>query len=695
MDLTLSKAIFAPRSIAIVGASADAAKTASRPLRFLLGGGFPGKIYPINPRVAEIDGVRCWPVISHMPEPADLAFILLPSDAAIDAVAECGRAGIRAAMVLASGFGESGPAGGEREKRLAAAARETGIRLIGPSCLGLANLHENLVLTGNAAFAEPGQVGGGVFCASQSGSMIGALMSRGRAKGVNFAGLISVGGELDLSLGELCAATLDDPNVTSYMLFLETIRDAGAIRAFAAGAAARGKPVVALKLGRSNAAAELATSHTGGLAGEDDVADAFLADCGVARVDTLEGLLEAPALLRRTSVRRTTSRPPTVGVVTTTGGGAALIVDQLGMRDIAVEGPDSHTLAAIRASGVDVAPGRIVDLTLAGTRYDVMKTALEAMVASDRFDLVVAVAGSSARSQPDLAVKPIADVGREQGRLAAFLVPEAAGALAMLARDEVPAFRTPEACADVVAACLRRRPARSLDLPAPMQKQPARMLDELEGYDILDAIGVSHAAAAAYAPSEKSPDDALFPAAVKILQPALAHKTDVGGVVLGVQSPRDFGAAVERMRATMAERAPDLRVESLLVQKMTKGAVAELLLGYRNDKQVGPLVVLASGGIMTEVLRDRVIRMAPVDLEEARKMIAELKSFPLLTGFRGRPRADIEAAAKAIAALSTLALRPEVSELEINPLMVLPEGEGVAAVDAVTWLADLSSQETG
>lgn len=359
MQNQLYSSIFAPRSIAIVGASADKAKTSYRPLRYLVEGGYEGKIFPINPKAADIDGIKCWPSVQSLPETPDLAFILLPADPAIDAAAECGRAGIRAAMILASGFSESGPEGTAKQRRLADISKETGIRIMGPSCLGLANLHGKVVVTGNAAFAESGLQAGGIFCASQSGSMIGALLSRGRAKGVNFAGLISVGGEVDLSLGEICEASLDDPHITSYLLFLETIRDAAALRRFAVGAQERKKPVVALKLGRSPAAAELATSHTGGLAGEDDVADSFLADCGIARVETLEGLLESSALLRAVAPRKDRGKGPTVGVVTTTGGGAALVVDQLGVRGISVEGPDAATLRAIAEAGVNVHPGRL------------------------------------------------------------------------------------------------------------------------------------------------------------------------------------------------------------------------------------------------------------------------------------------------------------------------------------------------
>ncbi|MFN8682378.1 acetate--CoA ligase family protein [Paracoccus sp. P2] len=685
MTRDLYRLIFAPESIVIVGASADPSKTSSRPLRYLVEGGYKGRIYPINPRAEEIAGVKCWASLADLPEAPDLAFILLSADAAIDAVAECGRAGVGAAMILASGFGESGADGHAREQRLAEVARASGVRILGPSCLGLANLHQGMILTGNAAFAEKGLVTGGVFCASQSGSMIGALLSRGRSKGVNFAGLISVGGELDLSLGALCEATLDDPAITSYMLFLETIRDAPAIRRFAVGAAERGKPVVALKLGRSSAAAELTTSHTGGLAGEDDVADAFLADCGIVRVETLEALLEAGALARRVPAK---VRPvPTVGVVTTTGGGAALVVDQLGMRGVNVEGPNEATLEAIRATGVDVGAGRIADLTLAGTRYDTMKAGLEAMLASPQYDLVVTVVGSSARFQPEVAVKPIVDIGSGDGRLATFIVPEAPEALAMLAAAGIPAFRTPEACADSVAAVLRRRAPRALDLPAKISG-PITILDEIEGYDLLKGLGIANAPARAI-PLGDEADPALLPAAVKIVGRDMAHKTDVGGVVLGVKTAEDFHDAVSRIRDSLAAKAPDFPLTRVVQQRMALGAVGEVLLGYRVDPQVGPMVLVAAGGVMTEILQDRAIRMAPVDLETAHRMLGELRSLPLLTGFRGKAAGDLDAVASAIVALSQLVLNPQVDELEINPLMVMPEGQGALAVDVVARLHNI------
>jgi acyl-CoA synthetase (NDP forming) len=679
--------LLSPRSIAIIGASDDVSKTASRPLRFLRGGGYEGTVYPIARRETVL-GERAWPSLAALPERPDHAFVLLPTEGAMAAVAECGKLGIPAVTVLAGGFSESGPDGVAREAALRESLRGSDTRLLGPNSIGLANLHHCMVLTANAAFAEPDLPRGGVFVASQSGSMIGAILSRGRQRGLGFAGLVSVGAEVDLDVGSICASTLDDPQVTSYLLFLETLRGAGALREFAAGAAARGKPVIAYKLGRSQAAAELAVSHTGALAGEDDVADAFLQDCGIARVDTLEGLFEAPALLHRLPIRPRGARKPVIGVVTTTGGGAAMVVDQLGIRGVAVEAPGEATRQRLTEAGIDPGHGRILDLTLAGTRPEVMRPALDALLQAPEFDLVIAVAGSSARFQPELAVQPVVEAAAGDAHLAAFCVPEAPQALAMLTAAGVPAFRTPEACADVVAAAFARREPRGAAFSPAPASGGERMLDEAEAYELLADLGVPHAPcvalSAARAGQERLPFP--YPVAVKVLHRDILHKTDLGGVALGVDSDAALREAATRIIASVAKHRPALGADRVLVQAMTR-PLGEVLVGYRRDPQVGPIILLAAGGVMTEIYRDRSVRLAPVSDNTAREMIAEVRALRALEGYRGKPRGDMEALAAAIVAVSCLAERGDVAECEINPLMVMDEGRGVIAVDAIIRLA--------
>jgi acyl-CoA synthetase (NDP forming) len=684
----LRRFLFSPRSVAIVGQSDDATKTAGRPLKFLRRIGYAGRVYPINPRRETVLGERAWPALAALPEPPEHAYIVTPTEAAVAAVEECGALGVKVATVLADGFTEAGAEGIARETRLRETCARTGIRIVGPSSLGVVDLRTRVMLTANAAFDEKDFPLGRVFAASHSGSMIGALMSRGKARGTGFAGFVSVGNEVDLSLGEICAATLDDPDIDGYMLFLETMRHADSLRRFAHSAAERGKPIIAYKLGRSDAARELAVSHTGALAGEDDVADQFLKSCGIARVDTLEGLIEGLPLLSRVPVAARGGRKR-VGVVTTTAGGATMVVDPLASRSVTIEPASADTLARLAAAGVEVKPARLVDLTIAGARYPTMKAALDILTTAPEFDLVLAVIGSSARSQPETTVRPIIDSAGAARPLAAFLVPDAPQALAMLSSAGVPNFRTPEACADAIAAALSRQPPRQLPArTAAPAASSGPMLDELAAGALLDRLGIARAPSVALevdiarAPSLPF----AYPVAVKVLCAEIAHKTDVGGVALGVADGGALLAAIRKIAAAVAERTPGARVTRVLVQPMVSG-LGEVLLGYRVDRDVGALIMVAAGGVLTEIARDRSLRLAPIDLATAREMIAEVRSLTALAGYRGRSAGDLDALAHAIVALSRLADDASIAEAEINPLIVRPAGEGVVAVDALVKLA--------
>lgn len=680
----LHAALFKPRSVALVGASDDTSKTAGRPQQYLERAGFGGKVYPINPNRETVQGQKAYPSLSALPEVPDHVFVLSPTASVLPVVEECGRLGVKVVTILASGFSEAGNEGAALESQVRDAALRHGVRLLGPSSIGVVNPRNGLVLTANAAFAERALPKGGLFVASHSGSMIGALVSRGIARGVGFSGLISVGGEADLSLGEICSATLDDDGIEGYLLFLESLHHGDDLKAFAIEAGKRGKPVVAYKLGRSDAAAEMAATHTGALAGEDDIADALLKDCGVARVGVLEALLECAPLARRIPVK-TWSRAPRVGVVTTTGGGAAMAVDQLGIRNVTVQPPSQETLQKLREKGIIVSPGRVVDLTLAGVKYEVMKAALDVLLEAPEFDLVLATIGSSARFQPQLAVKPIIDSAHHSTPLAAMTVPDAPEALAALTAAGVPCFRGPEGCADSIAAVFARRPIGEAESISSIAIENASALSEAQAYEILDRLGVPHAPAvtaplAGHAPS--LPFD--FPVVAKVCSAHIQHKTEVGGVVLGIGDVTQLQIAMQTLGENLRQRAPGVPCDEVLIQPMRKG-LTEVLVGYKIDPDAGPIVMLAAGGIWAEVARDRSIRLAPVSVEVAKEMILEVKSLKTVSGLRGKERGDLDALADAVASLSRLAKRPElkIREAEVNPFMVLPEGQGVMAVDAL------------
>lgn len=683
---TLLNALLHPRSVALYGASDDVTKMGGRPVQFLKRSGFAGNMYPINPKRAEVQGLRAWPNLAQLPEVPDNVYVLTPTETVVEAVKECAALGVPVVTILASGFSESGPAGMEREAQLRQIAADTGIRIVGPSSLGVVNPGTGLVLTANAAFAEPDLPPGKVFVASHSGSMIGALVSRGKARGVGFAGLVSVGSEVDLSVGEICHATLDDPQIEGYLLFLESMRHGPALEAFARAAHQAGKPVVAYKLGRSAIAAEMAATHTGAIAGEDDIADAFFKDMGIARVGVLEALLETFPLAKRMPLG---SAPKRVGVVTTTGGGAAMVVDQMGLRDVEVVPASEDTLARLDKAGLPCTPGRVLDLTLAGTRYETMKQTLDILLTAPEFDLVLAVVGSSARFQPHLAVKPIIESATQPKPLAAMLVPDAPEALASLTSAGVPCFRTPEACAEAIAAVFARRVPGHAAAWRPDGVVQARPLSEAQAYAVLDRLGVPHAPAALMSFDDVPPCLPFdYPVAVKACSADIQHKTEVGGVILNVGNREELLAAIKQLRSNLQERAPSVACETALVQQMQKG-LAEVLVGYRIDPELGPMVMVAAGGIWAEVFKDRSIRMAPVSMETARAMLSEVKALKTLTGLRGKPKGDLEALAAVVCAMSQLALRTDlkVTEAEVNPLLIMPEGQGVRAVDALIYQA--------
>jgi len=658
----LFRALFAPRGVALYGASGDPAKNTARPQRFLRKHGYKGIIAPINRTRREVLGETAYPNLAAAPGQIDQAFIMVPPEDVPAACDECFARRVPVVTIFTDGFGETGESGRRIERELVAKARTAGTRLLGPNSIGLVSTSPATALTVNASLEVERLPAGPLAVVSQSGSLIGALLSRGAARGVGFSRLVSVGNESDLSVGELMELLVDDAQTGAILLFLETLREAKRIEHAARRAFAAGKPVIAYKLGRSSAGEALARSHTGALAGDDRATDAFFAACGILRVRTFEALIEAALLAKD-------QRPPRgrrVAMLTTTGGGAAVVADPLGAAGAELVAPPPELADRIRALGVRVTDSPLIDLTLAGTRASVYRPALEALLASEHCDAVVAAVGSSGQFHPELAIEPIINARRAHPAkaLAVFIAPEAPASLDLLAKAGIAAFRTPESCADALAAFLCWQTPRgktapvSFDIPqAPLQRL-------------------------------RSPDEPItvpFPVAIKIDSPDIDHKTEVGGVELNLRDGREAAAAARRVLARVRAARPQARIDGVVAATMQPG-LGEAILGYRVDAQVGPLVLVGAGGTLAELYRDFALRLAPVGLQEAREMIDEVRGFAPLRGYRNAPRGDLEALAQALAAFSQLANRPEVAEAEINPLIV--KAEGVVGVDALTVLRE-------
>ena len=648
-------ALLNPRRIALIGASTDATKLTARAQLYLRRHGFTGDLFPVNPRASEVQGEPAFASLQTVPGEIDFAYILVGTEHVEAAIVDCAARGVPVACVLADGFAEAGPEGVARQARVLAAARAGGVRLLGPNSMGIINVPARTACSVNAALEATSLIPGRWSLVSQSGSVMGTLISRAAARGQGFARIVGTGNEADLTAGDILDALVDDPGTDAILLFLETIRRPDLLEAAARRAHAAGKPVIAYKLGRSEAGAALATTHTGALAGSDAASDAFFRAAGIVRVDLLETLIELPPLLLGMASPLATPRHA-IRVVTTTGGGGAMVVDRLGL--------------------LGIATAAMVDTTLAGAKRDSVAAALSAARAADDCDIAIAVIGSSAQFRPQDAVAGVlASSGPRP--VAAFLLPHAEASLKLLAEQGIAGFRTPEGCADAVRAALHwrvpRPPVPLGDLAAAQAALP-NSGTEAGARAVFAALGLADHARV-IDPNHLPLLD--YPVAIKAISATIAHKTEAGAVALNVANADSVRAACADMQARLGHH-----ISGFIAQPMVQGVV-EAIIGYRRDPLVGPLVMVGAGGVLAEVYRDVAWRLAPVSEAEAAEMVAEIRGFAAARGFRNLPRGDLAALARAVAAISRLSGLTEIAEAEINPLIVLPERAGVVMADAV------------
>jgi acyl-CoA synthetase (NDP forming) len=688
--------LFRPRSVAVIGASADAAKTSGRPVAYLRKHGFRGRIYPVNPRAETIGDLRCYPDIASLPETPDVAIVLLGPERAHLAVRELATRGCAAAIVLASGYAETGEAGLQRQQALREAAGA--MRLLGPNTIGLVNLTDSVMLSASGALEMEGLRAGGIAVVSQSGGILGSLLSRASATGIGFSKLVSTSNEVDLDLADFVDHLVDDEATSVIALYMEGLRNPPRFLAAASRAAQAGKPVVVFKVGRSESGARSVVSHTGAMAGADRMYDALFRQAGVIRATRFSDLLDISAAL----ATRRALRGRRVAILTSTGGAGTLVADSLGLAGFETPAPGAATAARLRALQQDdqaVLDRNPIDVTLAGLQPDLLRGAIDALLSSPDYDAVITVVGSSALARPELASGAIADsLATTDKPLLAYVSPHAPNVVSLLNGLGAPAFTAPESCAVALAAMAARdawqapqaaSPAPvGTDTPDPSPFPGSGSLDEARAKALFAHYGVPavrEQAVATPAQGEAAAAGFAGPVVLKVLSSRITHKSDVGGVAIGVP-PQEVGARLVRMNDEVT-RAAGIAPEGFLVQEMVSGGI-ELILGFHRDPQLGPALLLGMGGVTAELFQDTTMRLLPVGPAEAQAMVRELKTWPLLDGYRGRPRADVAALVDAIVAFSrmAMALGERLVEAEINPLFVLPAGEGVRAADGVAVL---------
>jgi acyl-CoA synthetase (NDP forming) len=707
-----------PRSVAVVGASADARKTAGRPVAYLQKHGFTGAIYPVNPRADAIGVLPCYPDVSSLPEAPDVGIVLLGPQGAEAALRELAARGTGAAIVLGGGFAETGGDGERRQQALVAAAG--GMRLLGPNTIGLVNLVDRITLSASGALELENLPVGRIAVVSQSGGILGSLLSRAAARGIGFSRLVATGNEADLEIADFVDFLAQDEATSVIALYIESLRRPREFLRAAARAREAGKEIVAFKVGRSAAGAAAAASHTGALAGTDRMYDAFFRRAGVLRASTFAGLLDIPAALaagRRLRGRR-------IAILTSTGGAGTLVADSLGTAGFEAPAPDAETAAALRSlQALDqaVLDRNPIDVTLAGLQPALLRGALRALLASRSYDALVVVVGSSALAMPDLMADAIHEsLPGSDKPLLAYVSPHAPAVAGALALRGVPALAAPEACAAVLAAMLESSRAEAAAAThgamqgGQMAIEPATLrrgsLDEHAAKQLFARAGITPTREVVVHDAAGAADAARrfgAPVVLKLLSGSVTHKSEAGGVAVGV-APHDVEARIGAMAAAVAAATGETP-HAWLVQERVTGGV-EMILGLHRDP-LGTAVLLGMGGVTAELFDDTVLRLLPGDAgagpngkqanghagnrqsgltrEEALEMARSLMTWPLLDGYRGRPKADVAALVDAIVAFSRLAaaLGDRLVTAEINPLFVLDAGKGVRAADAVAVLA--------
>jgi acyl-CoA synthetase (NDP forming) len=691
------EAIFQPRSIAILGASTDASKIGGRPASFLRRYGFTGAVFPVNPRAREVQGYPAYASLAALPEVPDLAIVALAAEAVPDAIADCAARGVRAAVVFSSGFSEMGETGEALQHRVQAIAAKTGIRVLGPNCLGAVSIADRAIATFSvvleSAMPKPGTLG----IVSQSGNLGSYAMLLVHERGIGVSRFMTTGNECDVDAADGIAFMARDPATAVILCVLETCRQPDRLIAALNEAKAAGKPVLVLKIGASEAGQAAAASHTGALAGSDAVFDAVLRRAGAYRVRSLEELVN----LGQALVAVGTDRLPKgrrVALLVASGGFGVMLADAATQRGLTLPAPSEATQQRIVEIVPYASPRNPIDATAQmGARGEVLGEMLSAIMEDSCFDTLILLISASLylpRLRGVFMEALTAMRRRHPDRVIALCVHGPADATAELSAMGYPCTDGVDATCAMVAGLVGVRELLSASSPAPEATSSLPPLPPVEtlatehgAKQALAAVGLHMLPERVAATPEEAAAHAAaigFPVVLKIVSPDLPHKTEVGGIALGLADAEAVRTAAQTMRARVVATAPQARIDGLLVAPMVTGGT-ELILGTTQDAVFGPAVMVGLGGIYAEVFRDVAVRQAPVLQAAAQEMLRSLKCFPLLDGARGQPKADLGAAAQAIVVLSRFAATHagRIASVEINPLLVRKVGEGAVALDAL------------
>ena len=696
---------FWPESIAVLGASPDLHRIRGRLLHQLRENGFPGRILPINPSYADIAGLRCYPSIAAVGGPVDLALVAIPAAGVAAAVEECAQAGVKNTLIISSGFAEEGGASADMQAALIEVTGRTGIRACGPNCEGYFNALGNVATTfsptvevtedADRKLVSDRRVG----VIAQSGGIGFALFNRGKAAGIGFSYVISTGNEADLNMADFLDYMIEDPNTAAVMLFCETVRNGPSFVAALDKARRRGKPVIAIKVGRSAAGSRASASHTASLSGSYTAYHAIFQRYGVIEAEDADEAVAIAGVL----VSCPLPNGRRVGVITPSGGGGVWMADTLSAAGLIVPPLSARMQATLRSVMPSYgAPGNPVDVTAQGSQTGpATMTAMEKLAESDEIDMLVLITSLTSVTRVSLDADRVRATAARCGKpmtVWTYTLPSEFGRTAaancgLFVHSDLRNVGVAMArLVDYAEALARPIPA----LPAAFDAVPiipgsSPVLPEYAAKQALAEFLPPSAEALATTAAE-AVDAATrlgFPVALKVQSPDLPHKTEAGGVCLHLSDATAVRSAYDAIMRAVLARKPDAHIDGVVVQRMAPKGY-ELVIGMINDPTFGPLMMVGLGGVTVELFGDVAHAPAPVDVAEAERMIHSLRSAPLLAGFRGSKPIDLAPVTSLVARLSEAALTHagRIAEMEFNPVILHADGSGLTIADALVTLKE-------
>jgi acetate---CoA ligase (ADP-forming) len=702
--------LFRPRSIAIVGVSQDFTTIGGKPMRNLLAHGYGGEIYPVNPRYEEVGGRACYPSLLEVPGEVDLALVAVSQRRTLDVLRDCAAKGVRHVILFGAGFAETDEEGRLLQEEMLRAAREASIRLVGPNCIGCLNARDGIPMGFSTSFEAEDFLPGPVALVSQSGALGYALFALAQEEMLGFSYAANTGNQVDLDTLDFASFMLEDEPTRLVMCYLESVPSGERLVGLARRARELGKPLIVLKAGRSELGKKAALSHTASLTGSDRVFRAVAQQHGIVQVDDIDDTLDAMEIF----ARQKTARGRRVAVVTTSGATGIMMADQCEEQGLEMTTLRESTRERLRSVipnyGSAMNPVDITAQALNDRR--IFHETLHTLVEADETDIVVFTT-TFGRDLLKIMCAEMAQIDAGTHKPVVAVLTGArdviGGGWEVLREAGVPVYRSPKSATVAVTRLVRfsefreGAPATSAageDAPVPVEDARGVWTEERAKRE-LPQIGIpvpKGEVVRSREEAERIAGSLRYPVVAKVISLDVLHKTDAGAVRVGIGGADGLVRAYDEITRSALEHVPGAVIRGVLVEEMIEGPGIEMFVGIEDDPQFGPVVLCGLGGVFVEVLKDVTIRRAPIGVEEARRMLAGLQGYPLLAGARGGPKMDVEALAVTLSNVSLFAHRNRgaIKEMDVNPVVVMEEGRGVIALDAMTsWRDGGTGAEVG